>query len=106
MRKPSASTKPSLIASSTCVTIGSPNDNSRSHFANARQTLLPEEFERAHQKAQITGTGGLEHQVDDASPDLIATAFDLFDDRVRLTEEICRPHTTDTGCCCFAPELA
>src|SRR6202022_4986054 len=97
MRKPAASTWPSLNASSTCVTIASPNDNSRSHFANARQHLLPEEFERAHQKAQITGTGDLEHQVDDASPDLIATTFDLFDDHIGLSEEFCRHKTTHTG---------
>src|SRR6266403_6151525 len=106
MRKPSASTEPSLNASSTCVTVASPNENSRSNFANVRQYVFPEEFERAHQKAQITGTRDLEHQVEDPRPDLVATAFDLFDHSIRSADEVCRQHTADRGCPRFACDVA
>src|SRR5438034_173215 len=95
MRNPSASTKPSLNASPKCVTIAPSSDKSHSNFPNARQHFLPEQFERAHQEAQITGSRDLEQQIDDAGPDLVATAFDLLHDRVRPADEICRQYAAD-----------
>src|SRR5439155_26784292 len=95
MRKPSASTWPSLNASPKCVTIAPSSDKSHSNFANTRQHFLPEQFERAHQEAQVTGTGDLEHQIDDTLPDLVATALDLVDDGVRPADEICRQYAAD-----------
>src|SRR5438552_241031 len=106
MRNPLASTKPSLNASCTCVTIASPNDNSRLNIANVRQYVLPEECERIHQKAQITGTRDLEHQVDDPSPDLLAAAFDLLDDGIRPADEICRKPAADGGRPRFTGDVA
>src|SRR6516162_2873814 len=106
MRNPSASTKPSLNDSPTCVTIASPNDGSCLQIADVRQHLFAEQFESLHQRAQVTRTGGLEHQIDDAGADLVATAFDLFDDRVRTAKEIRRQCATHPGGPRFAGDIA
>src|SRR6266436_5054974 len=106
MRKPSASTKPSLNASSTCVTMASPNDNSRSNIANVRQYVLPEEFERVHQETEIVRTGDLEHQIDDPSPGLLAAALDLLDHGIRPADEICRQPAADGGRPRFTGDVA
>src|SRR5215831_1791219 len=87
MRNPSASTKSSLNDSPTCVTIVSPNDGSCSQIADVRQHPSAEQFESLHQRAQVIRVGGLEHQIGDAGADLVATAFDLPDDRVRTAKK-------------------
>src|SRR5271168_3130870 len=65
------------------------------NVADARQYLFAEQFKRAHQEAQVTGGRDLEHQVDDTRPDLLATAFDLLDDRIRPAEEVRRKRAAD-----------
>src|SRR5438132_718346 len=77
-----------------------------SDLADARQDLLPEQFERAHQKAQITGTRDLEHQIDDPGPDLLAAALDLLDDGVRPADEVRRQPAADGGRPRFARYIA
>src|SRR6516225_10699720 len=60
---------------------------SSSNFANARQHLLGEELERLHQAPGIGGAGVLKGEIEHADADLLATAFDLLDDRVRAAVE-------------------
>src|SRR5499426_1192856 len=106
MRNPSASTKPSPNDSPTCVTIVSPNDGSCSQIADVRQHLFAEQFESLHQRAQVIRMGGLDHQIDDAGADLVATAFDLPDDRVRTAKKIRRQRAAHPGGPDFAGDVA
>src|ERR1700733_5513817 len=81
MRNPSASTKPSL--------------NATSDLPDERQDLFPEQFERLQHGAGIAGAGILQRQVEHPSPDLIATASDLFDNTIRTAAEADRQHAAD-----------
>src|SRR6516225_5630266 len=77
-----------------------------SKIADVRQYLFAEQFERIHQQAQVTRTRGLEHQIDNARANLVATAFDLADDRVGATKEIRRPRATHRRGSRFAGDIA
>src|SRR6516162_7724455 len=76
-----------------------------SKIADVRQYLFAEQFERIHQQAQITRTRGLEHQIDNAGANLVATTLDLADDRVRTTKEIRRQRAAHSRSPRFAGDV-
>src|SRR5437764_11516844 len=104
MRNPSASTKPSRKPAprvSVCATLPL-----RSDVADARQDLGPEQFERAHHRADIAGARIGQRDVDDSSADLVAAAADLLDDPVGSAAEADRQHAADIGRTALAGDVA
>src|SRR5208282_1220790 len=68
---------------------------SSSHLADARQHLFGKEFERLHEASRVGRAGVLEGEVEHADADLLAAAFDLFDDRIGAAVERRRQYAAD-----------
>src|SRR5262245_9973278 len=98
MRKPSASTWCSRKALSVMPW---PSD-----VADAREHLLAEELERAHQRLELGGSWRVQRQVEHAGADHLAAAADLLDDRVRAADERRRQGAAHDRCARLARDVA
>src|ERR1043166_7768869 len=105
MRKPSASTWPSLnwLPGRFC---GSATFCPSSDLADARQHLGAEQLDLRHHAIGIGGARIAERQIEHADPYLLARLLDLPHHPVGATAEADRQHAADIGRACLTADIA